>query len=61
VGLYDCNGTGAQVWVPQAGGALMNPESGKCLDDTGWSTTPGAQLQIWSCTGSANQSWTLPG
>jgi beta-glucosidase len=24
------------------------------------STTPGTQVQIWSCTGAANQSWTLP-
>ena len=43
VDLYTCNGTGAQVWVPQSDGALLNPESGKCLDDTGWSTTPGTQ------------------
>jgi hypothetical protein len=61
VDLYNCNGTGAQVWVAQSGGALLNPASGKCLDDTGWSTTPGTQLQIWSCSGNANQSWTLPG
>jgi chitinase len=60
VDLYDCNGTGAQVWVPQGGGAPLNPGSGKSLDDTGWSTKPGTQLQIWSCTGGANQSWTLP-
>src|ERR1700760_1637649 len=40
VDLYDCNGTGAQVWQPQSNGALLNPASGKCLDDTGWSTTP---------------------
>ena len=46
VDLYDCNGTGAQVWVPQSDGALLNPNSGKCLDDTNWSTTPGTQLQI---------------
>jgi hypothetical protein len=58
--LYDCNGTGAQVWQPQSDGALLNPESGKCLDDTGWSTTPGTQVQILSCTGGANQKWTLP-
>ena len=51
VDLYDCNGTGAQVWQPQSDGALLNPASGKCLDDTGWSTTPGTQAQIWSCTG----------
>jgi hypothetical protein len=35
VDLYDCNGTGAQVFIPQPNGALLNPPSGQCLDDTG--------------------------
>jgi beta-glucosidase len=60
VDLYSCNGTGAQVWQPQSNGSLLNPQSGKCLDDTGWSTAPGTQVQIWSCTGAANQAWTRP-
>jgi Ricin-type beta-trefoil lectin domain/Glycosyl hydrolase family 3 N terminal domain len=60
VEVYTCNGTGAQVWHPQSDGALLNPQSGKCLDDTGSSTTPGTQVQIWSCTGAANQSWVQP-
>ena len=60
VDLYTCNDTGAQVFIPQSDGALYNPQSGKCLDDTNWSTTPGTQLQIWDCTGNANQSWHLP-
>jgi glucosylceramidase len=34
--------------------------SGMCLDDTNWSATPGTQLQIWSCTGAANQQWSRP-
>lgn len=37
----------------------MNAGSGKCLDVTDWSTTDGNQLQIWTCGGTANQSWTL--
>jgi hypothetical protein len=40
--------------------SVFNPQSGKCLDDTGWSTTPGTQARIWSRTGTANQKWTLP-
>jgi Ricin-type beta-trefoil lectin domain len=60
VQLYDCNGTGAQVWQHQSNGTLLNPQSGKCLDDTGFSTTPGTQLQIWSCTAGANQIWNPP-
>jgi ricin-type beta-trefoil lectin protein/glycosyl hydrolase family 12 len=59
VDLYTCNGTGAQVWEPQADGALLNPNSGKCLDDTGYGGS-GTQVQIWSCSGNDNQSWTLP-
>jgi chitinase len=59
VDLYDCNGTAAQVWVPQSDGALLNPNSGKCLDDTGFGGA-GTQSQIWSCTGGSNQQWTLP-
>jgi predicted chitinase len=59
VDLYSCNGTVAQVWQPQSNGALVNPNSGKCLDDTGWGGS-GTQVQIWDCSGNANQSWTLP-
>jgi hypothetical protein len=59
VDLYYCNGTGAQVWEPQSDGALYNPQSGRCLDDTGWGGV-GTQLEIWDCTGNANQVWNLP-
>jgi hypothetical protein len=59
VDLYTCNGTAAQVWEPQPDGALVNPNSGKCLDDTGYGGS-GTQVQIWSCSGNNNQSWTLP-
>ena len=59
VDLYDCNGTGAQTWVPQSNGALLNPNSGKCLDDTGFGGA-GTQVQIWACADSANQQWSVP-
>jgi endo-1,4-beta-xylanase len=32
--------------------------AGKCLDVPGLSTTPGTQLDIWSCNGGSNQIWT---
>ena len=61
VQLYDCNGTGAQAWVLHANGALVNPQSGRCLDDPGGTTTPGAvQLQIYDCNNTAAQVWRLP-
>jgi hypothetical protein len=59
VDLYDCNGTGAQVWEPQSNGELFNPNSGKCLDDTGYGGS-GTQVQIWACADTSNQQWTLP-
>jgi glucosylceramidase len=59
VDLYDCNGTGAQTWIPQSNGSLVNPNSGKCLDDTGFGGA-GTKVQIWDCTGNANQHWNLP-
>ncbi len=59
VDLYDCNNTGAQVFIPQSNGELYNPQSGKCLDDTGYGGS-GTQLQIWACADTANQQWTLP-
>ncbi|WP_034262119.1 glycoside hydrolase family 19 protein [Actinospica robiniae] len=60
VDLYTCNNTVAQVWQPGGNGVLINPNSGKCLDDTGWGGS-GTQVQIWACSGGANQSWTVPG
>ncbi len=59
VDLYTCNGTGAQVWQPQSNGELVNPNSGKCLDDSGYGGS-GTQVQIWACADSSNQQWTLP-
>src|SRR6202041_3310681 len=59
VGLYTCNGTGAQVWEPQSNGEHLNPESGKCLDDTGYGG-PATQVQIGACADTSNQQWKLP-
>ena len=59
VDLYTCNGTGAQVWEPQSNGELLNPESGKCLDDTGYGGS-GTQVQIWTCADTSNQQWNVP-
>ena len=54
VDLYTCNGTAAQVWQHQSNGELLNPNSGKCLDDTGFGGS-GTQVQIWACADSSNQ------
>jgi glucosylceramidase len=32
----------------------------KCLDVTGNNSADGTRLQIWTCTGAANQKWNVP-
>jgi chitinase len=59
VDLYPCNGTSAQSWVHESNGELVNTNSGKCLDDTGFGGS-GTQMQIWACAGTANQQWNVP-
>jgi non-reducing end alpha-L-arabinofuranosidase len=39
-------------------GALHAVGAGKCLDVPNSSTTAGTQVQIWDCSGAANQTWT---
>jgi Ricin-type beta-trefoil lectin domain len=59
VDLYPCNGTGAQSWAHQSNGELVNTNSGKCLDDTGYGGS-GTQVQIWACADTSNQQWNIP-
>ena len=59
VDLYPCNGTGAQAWYHLPNGELVNQNSGKCLDDTGYGGS-GTQVQIWACADTSNQQWQLP-
>ena len=59
VDLYPCNGTGAQSWTHESNGELVNTNSGKCLDDTGFGGS-GTQVQIWACADTSNQQWNLP-
>ncbi|MER7278707.1 ricin-type beta-trefoil lectin domain protein [Dactylosporangium sp. NPDC000244] len=61
VQLWDCNGSGAQVWTPRPDGSLRNPQSGKCLDDPNSSTDWGTQQQLFTCNGTGAQHWGLPG
>ncbi len=44
---------------PGSSGALHAVGAGKCLDVPNSSTANGTQLQIWDCSGQANQAWTL--
>ena len=38
---------------------LVNPQANKCLDVTGNNSANATPLQIWTCTGAANQKWTV--
>ncbi|HEY4017549.1 MAG TPA: ricin-type beta-trefoil lectin domain protein [Pseudonocardiaceae bacterium] len=59
VEMWGCNGGSNQQWSVR-NGELVNPASGKCLDDPALSTTNGTQLEIWDCNGGPNQLWTMP-
>jgi len=37
---------------------LVGGQSGRCLDVPNSNTTNGTQVQLWDCSGQANQSWT---
>ncbi|MFC1435748.1 lectin [Streptacidiphilus sp. N1-3] len=60
IGLWDCNGGANQKWTYNTTAkALVNPNSGRCLDLPNASTTDGTQLEIWDCNNGTNQQWTL--
>lgn len=46
------SGASANGNVPD--GAIYNPASGRCIDNSTPNNTP---LQLWDCTGSAQQTW----
>ena len=48
------------MWTHGSNNTLVNPQSGRCLDATGPSSANGTRLQIWDCSGAANQQWTTP-
>jgi GH25 family lysozyme M1 (1,4-beta-N-acetylmuramidase) len=69
--LEPCASTPAQEWHlvyprgmnPALGSrrtTLVNPWSGMCLADPGFSRSSGTQVALWPCDGYTNQSWTLP-
>jgi len=69
--LEPCASTATQQWHPvfprglnpAIGGrdmALVNPWSGMCLADPGFSKTNGTKVELWPCDGYRNQSWMLP-
>jgi hypothetical protein len=39
-------------------GAIVGAQSGRCVDVPNSTTVDGTQVQLWDCTGAANQRWT---
>jgi hypothetical protein len=42
-----------------ARGPIHGVGSGKCLDALNSGTSPGTKVEIWDCTGGANQQWNV--
>ncbi|MCW2930054.1 MAG: xlnA 3 [Actinomycetia bacterium] len=61
VNLQVCDGGYTQLWYENGAGAIVNAETGNCLDDPGTNTTPGTQLRLYPCNGSSAQVWAPPG
>jgi alpha-tubulin suppressor-like RCC1 family protein len=59
VELWTCTGGANQQWKA-VNGTLVNPVSGKCLDDPMFNVADGTQLEIYTCDGGADQQWKLP-
>jgi hypothetical protein len=59
VQIYDCNGSGAQIWAHSSGGTTVLTALGKCLDVTGGSSSSGTKVELWHCNTGTNQHWTI--
>jgi hypothetical protein len=60
VDLQGCDGEASQRWTV-ANGTIVSAESGNCLSDPAWNTSPRTQLAIWPCSGGKRQRWTFMG
>ena len=57
-------GAAAFTAAPARAASVSGPVVGlasKCMDDSGSGTADGNPIILWPCSGSANQTWTLPG
>src|SRR6266496_3635649 len=59
VDLWACTGRANQQWQPR-NGTLVNPVSGKCLDDPAFATTDGTQLEIYTATAAPTSNGNCP-
>ena len=54
-----CSGSAAQTWTLTSSGQLTQDGGSYCLDDYGWESTPGSEVDLWPCNGGSNQQWTI--
>jgi len=55
--LFDCNSGTNQQWTFGTDGSIRGVASGLCLDVTGDIRTNGTLVEVWGCSGAANQRW----
>ena len=60
--LYTCTRASNELWTHKSNGEyVLKAHNGTlCLDDPGYSTKNGTQLEVYTCKDTANQRWTLP-
>lgn len=57
--IWDCNGTGAQVWLHDSPGKTTTfSVLGMCMDDTSSGTSNGTKIQLYQCNNTGAQQWT---
>ena len=57
--IWDCNGTGAQVWLHDSPGKTTTfSVLGMCMDDTSSGTSNGTKIQLYRCNNTGAQQWT---
>ena len=53
--ISDCNASPEQNWTIEPGGTIQ--ANGKCLDVYRDEKANKAPVELWTCTGGANQQW----
>ena len=48
-----------QQWTLTSGGQITVNNGADCLDDYGFGTTAGTEVDVWSCNNGTNQEWTI--
>ncbi|MDI5943871.1 RICIN domain-containing protein, partial [Micromonospora sp. DH15] len=57
VNLVTCNGNPVQRFTLNGNGDLVNLSANRCVDVRDQNPANGGKLQLWDCTGAANQKW----